>query len=147
MCLGDFVVHSPPQRGDQFIQLVRDRLQFRLCRRIADGQAELADGVCVRAGAADGGAEVRAGDFAGRAGIALRALGAGVARVALRSLRAVGDGEGAVGSAVAQLDDAAAGAIVIDVGDGDAVGAVRPLRALGAYPASDGRRRCAERTR
>jgi len=50
--LGDLCgLFSSPQRGDQFIQLVRDRLQFRLRRRVADGQAELVDGVGVCAGA------------------------------------------------------------------------------------------------
>jgi len=77
---------STPQRGDQFIQLVRDGLHLGLGRRIADGQAEQADGVGVGAAAVDGGddggVQVGGGHFAGRA------------------LRAGRDGERAIGAAV-----------------------------------------------
>ena len=84
---------SSSQRGDQLIHFIGQGLPVGGGRRVARDVGEESDGVRVRTGAADGG-----GDFAGRAEIALWALGAGVARVALRT---VGDGEGAVGGAVA----------------------------------------------
>jgi hypothetical protein len=43
----------PPQRRDQFIQLVGDALHIVLRRRIVDGHAELGDAVAVGAGAAE----------------------------------------------------------------------------------------------
>ena len=59
---------SPPQRVDQFIQLVRDGLHLALGRRVTHGYAERADGVRVVTsatdGAAQGGDEVGVGDFA-----------------------------------------------------------------------------------
>ena len=103
---------SSSQRRDQFIQLVRDGLHLGLRRRVADGQAESGNAVAVGAGAADGVAQVHAGDFAG---IALRAL---------RTLRAIAPGVSLRASS-----------------------ALLALRALLAYPALGGRRRCAERTR
>ena len=60
-----------PQRIDQFIQLVRDRLHLVLLRRVViDRQAEVADAVAVVAGSGDGGIELRlqVGDLCGLGG-------------------------------------------------------------------------------
>ena len=65
-----FGLASPPQRIDEFIELVRDGLHLEVLRRVViDRQAEAGDAVAVAARGGDGGIELalQAGDLRGLA--------------------------------------------------------------------------------